>query len=75
MLYDDRDERPGVLFKDADLAGIPIRLAVSKKSVAAGGVEVKLRRAREFTVVPAEKVVEHVKELIKSETEYYSNLQ
>ena len=47
MLYDDRDERPGVKFKDADLVGIPYRLAVGKKGLAEGVVELKLRRAPE----------------------------
>jgi prolyl-tRNA synthetase len=42
-LYDDRDERAGVKFNDADLIGIPIRLTVSKRSLEAGGVELKLR--------------------------------
>ena len=44
VLYDDRDERPGVKFKDADLIGIPYRIAVGKKGLAEGVVEVKLRR-------------------------------
>ena len=45
MLYDDRDERPGVKFKDADLIGIPFRIAVGKKGLAEGIVEVKARNA------------------------------
>lgn len=43
VLYDDRDERPGVKFKDADLIGIPIRIAVGKRGLADGKVEWKLR--------------------------------
>ena len=43
VLWDDRDERPGVKFKDADLIGIPIRVTFGGKSFAAGNVEVKLR--------------------------------
>src|SRR5512146_1475364 len=43
VLYDDRDERAGVKFKDADLVGIPIRIAVGKKGLAEGKVEWKLR--------------------------------
>jgi prolyl-tRNA synthetase len=46
-LYDDRDERAGVKFKDADLVGIPYRLAVGKKGLAEGIVELKLRRLPE----------------------------
>jgi prolyl-tRNA synthetase len=55
VLYDDRDERPGVKFKDADLWGIPVRVAVGKKTLAneAGpAVEWKLRREKEFSLVP-----------------------
>ncbi len=43
VLWDDRDERPGVKFKDADLVGVPIRVTFGGKSFAAGNVEVKLR--------------------------------
>jgi len=43
VLIDDREERPGVKFKDADLIGIPLRLTVGKKSLAQGCVELKLR--------------------------------
>jgi prolyl-tRNA synthetase len=44
VLYDDRDERPGVKFKDADLVGIPVRVVVGGKSLAAGQIELSLRR-------------------------------
>jgi prolyl-tRNA synthetase len=44
ILTDDRDERPGVKFKDADLIGIPLRVTVGLKSLASGGVELKERR-------------------------------
>jgi prolyl-tRNA synthetase len=47
VLYDDRDERPGVKFKDADLVGVPFRIAVGKKGLAEGVVELKLRRSPE----------------------------
>jgi prolyl-tRNA synthetase len=57
VLYDDRDERPGVKFKDADLIGIPVRLTVGAKSLADGKVEVSLRKDREkLMVTPAEAV-------------------
>jgi len=45
VLIDDRDERPGVKFKDADLIGIPIRLTLGDKALDQGGVEFKLRKA------------------------------
>jgi prolyl-tRNA synthetase len=52
VLLDDRDERPGVKFKDADLVGIPVRAVVGGKSFAAGEVELSLRRDREKVRVP-----------------------
>jgi prolyl-tRNA synthetase len=45
VLVDDRGERAGVQFADAELIGCPVQLTVSKRSLAAGGVEAKLRRA------------------------------
>jgi len=53
VLYDDRDERPGTKFKDADLLGIPLRLAIGKKSLADGKVELKPRRAKAAELIPA----------------------
>ncbi len=47
VLLDDRDERGGVKFKDADLIGIPIRITIGAKSIAEGNAEIKLRREAE----------------------------
>jgi prolyl-tRNA synthetase len=47
VLFDDRNERPGVKFKDADLTGIPLRLTLGPKSLAAGEVEVRIRSTGE----------------------------
>ncbi len=52
VLYDDRDERRGVKFKDADWWGIPIRVAVSRKSLAEGMAEWKPRRDKDFVKRP-----------------------
>lgn len=58
VLIDDRDERPGVKFKDADLVGLPVRLTLGDKALAAGGVEFKLRSdAGKGEVVPKADVV------------------
>ena len=54
VLLDDRKERAGVKFNDADLIGIPVRVAVGKKGVAEGTVEVKLRGSQEIRKVPLE---------------------
>ncbi len=64
VLYDDRDERPGVKFKDADLIGIPVRLTVGAKSLADGKVEVSLRKDREKVMVTPAEAVAKVMELL-----------
>jgi prolyl-tRNA synthetase len=51
-LYDDRDERAGVKFKDADLIGFPFRLSVGEKSLARGMVEIKFRAGGAVHSVP-----------------------
>ncbi len=56
ILYDDRDESPGVKFADADMLGMPWVLTVSPRSLEAGGVEVKHRVSGEKTVRPIEDV-------------------
>ena len=58
-LLDDRDDRPGVKFKDADLTGIPLRVVVGKKA-AQGVVELVERRTREKVDVPAGEVVDRL---------------
>ena len=64
VLYDDRDERPGVKFKDADLIGLPVRLVVGAKSLAEGKVEVSLRRDREKHRVSVAEAVSKVLEML-----------
>ena len=63
VVLDDRDERPGVKFKDADLVGIPIRVTVGKK-VTEGTVEVVFRKTREMRDVSITTIVEHLRELL-----------
>ena len=68
VLVDDRDERPGVKFKDADLLGVPLRLTVGAKSLANGGVELKLRRTRDpkqIQVVALDRAAAQVFELVQ----------
>jgi prolyl-tRNA synthetase len=60
VLFDDRDESPGVKFNDADLIGNPIRLTVGKRGLDKGGVELKLRHEKESDLVPLDEVVERV---------------
>lgn len=56
VLYDDRGERPGVQFADADLIGLPVRITVSERSLARGGAEVKRRDRDQREIVPADRV-------------------
>jgi prolyl-tRNA synthetase len=65
VILDDRDERPGVKFKDADLVGFPIRIAIGEKTLTKGEVEIKPRTgAVQFMKV--EGAVEAVIALVKS---------
>src|SRR5882762_4406319 len=64
VVLDDRDERPGVKFKDADLVGIPFRITIGKK-VTEGTVEVVLRSTREVRDVTISAVVEHLQGLLR----------
>jgi prolyl-tRNA synthetase len=63
VLYDDRPERAGVKFKDADLVGIPVRVVIGKKALAEGKVEISLRRDRERRMVERSEVVATVRQL------------
>ena len=65
-LWDDRDERPGVKFKDADLLGFPWRITIGAKSVAKGGVEVKCRRTGGMEMIPPAEVGAWVQNKLKS---------
>jgi prolyl-tRNA synthetase len=63
-LLDDRDERPGVKFKDADLIGLPVRLTVGPRALARGCVELKARAATEATEVPVAEAPARVAEVV-----------
>jgi prolyl-tRNA synthetase len=67
VLFDDRDERPGAKFADADLLGIPIRLAIGKKTLAEGKVELKMRRDKNVEQIPADRAVELLVERVQAE--------
>jgi prolyl-tRNA synthetase len=64
VILDDRDERPGVKFKDADLVGIPFRVTVGKK-VTEGTVEIVLRSTREVRDATISEVESHLKGLVR----------
>jgi prolyl-tRNA synthetase len=61
VLYDDRDESPGVKFNDADLIGIPLRVVVSPRSLQSGGVEIKWRKEKQSRIIPLDGLTEAVR--------------
>ncbi len=60
VLYDDRDARAGEKFADGDLIGIPTRIIVSEKTVAAGGVEISSRTERKGALLPESEIIERL---------------
>jgi len=60
VLFDDREESPGVKFNDADLIGLPIRITIGERSLKEGGVELKLRREEDKRIVKLDQVVTDV---------------
>jgi prolyl-tRNA synthetase len=67
VLFDDRDERPGVKFNDADLIGVPYRLTVGPKGLAEGRVELVRRRTREARPLDLQKAGREVAERVLEE--------
>ena len=71
VLFDDRDERPGVKFNDADLLGIPLRLTLGAKSLARGVAELKTRRTGETRELELESLVPALRDIL---TEVWEDL-
>jgi len=67
VLYDDREESPGVKFKDADLIGVPLRVTLGEKNLKKGLVEIRKRRTGEVLLVKKEEVLSKIKEMIDQE--------
>jgi prolyl-tRNA synthetase len=67
VLLDDRDERPGVKFKDADIIGIPLRLTVGEKNLQKKKVEIKVRRSGEVIAVDLQEAPERIMAMISAE--------
>jgi prolyl-tRNA synthetase len=65
VLFDDREESPGIKFNDSDLIGLPIRLTISNKSIKNGGVEIKLRREKDFSFVSFDELNQLIKDKIQ----------
>jgi prolyl-tRNA synthetase len=69
VLLDDRDERAGVKFMDADLIGIPIRITIGPKKLAEGKMEIKFRRSGEVKVLGLSEGADFILDAIKKEIE------
>jgi prolyl-tRNA synthetase len=67
VLLDDRDERPGVKFKDMDLLGLPIRVVVGPKTLVKGQAEVRQRRFPKVSLVDLDRLFPYIKDLINQE--------
>ena len=67
VLLDDRDERAGVKFKDADLIGIPLQVIIGGKSMQQGMVEIKFRKTGEVIKVRKEEALDKIREILKKE--------
>ncbi len=67
-VLDDRDERPGVKFKDADLIGFPLRITVGKKALDQQAVELKRRSVAKFELVPRSEIVDKIRTIIREES-------
>lgn len=66
VLLDDRDQRPGVKFKDADLIGIPIKIVIGKKFAETKELEIKLRKSGETFLTPPEQIQSKIKHLFET---------
>jgi prolyl-tRNA synthetase len=64
ILFDDRQESPGVKFNDADLIGVPIRMTVSERALTSGGIEVKRRDQKEKIIIPVDGIHDFVENTI-----------
>lgn len=64
VILDDRDERPGVKFKDADLIGYPVRITVGPRQLKEGNVELYIRSSKTQVVIPISEVEQQVKSIL-----------
>ncbi len=67
-LLDDRDERAGVKFMDADLIGLPLRVTIGPKSMAVGQVEIKVRRSGEVLLMPFAEAAAYIADYVRRES-------
>jgi len=67
VILDDRDQRPGVKFKDADLIGIPLRIVVGGRGLAENKLELKWRWEKEARSLPVTSAASAIAELVQAE--------
>jgi prolyl-tRNA synthetase len=65
VIIDDREERPGVKFKDADLIGIPLRITIGGKGLAAGVIELKWRSKKDVIKVPVAEAADYLTTVVR----------
>ncbi len=65
VLYDDRDERPGSKFKDADLTGIPYRVTVGRNATEKNMVDLKFRSTGEVENISVDRIVDRIKQVVE----------
>ena len=70
VIYDDRDVRPGAMFADADLLGVPVRVVVSPRNLAENAVEISTRDKQiDKEMVPVDEALDKVDEIIQMLTD------
>jgi prolyl-tRNA synthetase len=67
VIFDDRDERAGVKFKDAELIGIPLRITIGQKNLSQGNVELKIRKTGENKLYSLQEIVQKIKQIVEQE--------
>jgi len=72
VVLDDRDERAGIKFKDADLIGIPIRVTIGPKRLTEGNVEIRVRRSGDMKIFPLQEVKDFVIKYIAEKISCYA---
>jgi prolyl-tRNA synthetase len=66
VLLDDRDQRPGVKFKDADLIGIPLRIVIGDRGLKEGRLEIKWRHLPAAEMIPAEGAAAAIQKMVEA---------
>ncbi len=71
VLFDDRNDSPGIKFNDADLLGIPLRLTISPRTLESQSIEVKWRKEKQAQLLPLKGITQEIKRLVQEATQNY----